>query len=146
VHTDQTILLYGHDELLLMTRGRILDGAGFLTCMTMDVMEIPRLVRELSTDLVVLCHSLSRTECVLAGMVAKNHRAALRTLLIVTDECIGERDYEMSEVADEIFKLSLEPEKLVAKVRSMIDGRPQSRIRTFPRPELVRRSSLARTS
>jgi hypothetical protein len=144
--TAHTILLYGHDELLLMTRGRILDGAGFQAAMTMDVREIPRLVRELSTDLIVLCHSLSGTECVLAGMVAKNHRAALRTLLIVADDYIGERDYEMSEVADEIFKLSLEPEKLVAKVRSMIDGRPQSRIRTFPQPELVRRSSLARTS
>jgi hypothetical protein len=144
--TAHTILLYGHDELLLMTRGRILDGAGFQAAMTMDVREIPRLVRELSTDLIVLCHSLSGTECVLAGMVAKNHRAALRTLLIVTDDYIGERDYEMSEVADEIFKLSLEPEKLVAKVKSMIDGRPQSRIRTFPQPEVGRRSSLARTS
>ncbi len=141
-----TILLYGHDELLLMTRGRILEGAGFKSAMTMDVREIPRLIRELPTDLIVLCHSLSHTECVLAGMVAKTHRAALRTLLIVSDEYIGEGDYEMSEVADEIFNLSLDPEKLVARVRSMLDERPQSRMRTFPRPELVRRSSLARTS
>jgi DNA-binding response OmpR family regulator len=146
VPSVQTILLYGHDEVLLMTRGRILEGTGFRSAMTMDVREIPRLVRELPTDLVVLCHSLSRTECVLAGMVAKNHRAALRTLLIVADECTGERDFGMSEVADEIFNLSLEPEKLVAKIRSMIDERPQTRVRTFSQPELVRRISLARTS
>jgi hypothetical protein len=100
--------------------------------MTMDVMEIPRLVRELCTDLVVLCHSLSRTECVLAGMIAKNHRAALRTLLIVADGSIGECDYGMSEVADQIFNLSLGPEKLVAKVRSMLNERPQSRVWPFP--------------
>jgi hypothetical protein len=143
VHTDQTILLYGHDELLLMTRGRILDGAGFLPCMTMDVMEIPRLVRELCTDLVVLCHSLSRTECVLADMIAKNHRAALRTLLIVADGSIGEGDYGMSEVADQIFNLSLEPEKLVAKVRSMLNERPQIRVWPFP---AASRGPLARTS
>jgi DNA-binding response OmpR family regulator len=146
VPAAHTILLYGHDELLLMTRGRILDGAGFQAAMTMDVREIPRLVRELPTDLIVLCHSLSRTECVLASMVAKNHRAALRTLLIIGDDYMDERDYEMDEVADEIFKLSLEPEKLVAKVRSMIDERPQSRMRTLPQLELVRRISLARTS
>jgi DNA-binding response OmpR family regulator len=146
VPSVHTILLYGRDELLLMTRGRILEGAGFKSAMTMDVREIPRLVRELPADLIVLCHSLSRTECVVAGMVAKNHRAVLRTLLIVADGSIGEGDYGMSEVAAEIFNLSLEPEKLVAKMRSMLDERPHSPMRTFPQPELVRRSFLGRTS
>jgi DNA-binding response OmpR family regulator len=146
VYTPQTIVLYGHDELLLMTRRRILEFAGFRASVTSDVKEIPRLVRELSADLVVLCHSLSRTECVLAGLIAKNHRAELRTLLMVTDGSIGELDCGMSEVADEIFNLSLEPEKLVAKVRSMLAYRPQSTLMHFPEVALSLRGPLARTS
>ena len=65
-------------------------------------------------------------------MVAKNHRAEVRTLLMVADGSMGECDYEFSEVADEIFKLSLEPEKLVEKVRSMLEDRLQSRPRISP--------------
>ena len=127
--TPPTILLYGHDELLLMTRSRILVGAGFRACMTCEVRQIPQLVRELQADLVVLCHSLSCRERVVAGMVAKNHRAEVRTLMIVADGSMGECDCGFSEVADEIFNLSLEPEKLVEKVRSMLKDRLQSRLR-----------------
>jgi DNA-binding NtrC family response regulator len=132
VPTPPTILLYGHDQLLLMTRARILVGAGFRAIMTCEVKQIPQLVRELKADLVVLCHSLSCTERVVAAMVAKNHRAEVRTLLMVADGSMRECDYEFSEVADEIFNLSLEPEKLVEKVRSMVEDRLQSRPRTSP--------------
>jgi predicted alpha/beta hydrolase family esterase len=100
--------------------------------MTCEVKQIPQLVRELKADLVVLCHSLSCTERVVAAMVAKNHRAEVRTLLMVADGSMGECDYESSEVADEIFNLPLEPEKLVEKVRSMLEDRLQSRQRISP--------------
>jgi hypothetical protein len=143
VQTPRTILLYGHDELLLMTRARVLERAGFRTSMACALREIPQLLDQLRPDLLLLCHSLSRTECVVAGMVAKNHRAELRTLLMVSDSCIGARDYGMSEVADEIFNLLLDPEKLVAKVRSMFEGQPQSRLRIPYRQGL---SSLVPTS
>ncbi|MDQ1450917.1 MAG: hypothetical protein QOK38_783 [Acidobacteriaceae bacterium] len=144
--TSPTILFYGHDELLLMTRRRILEGAGFRAGVTSQMMEIPRLVRELPADLVVLCHSLSRTECVAAALVAKNHRPDVRMLLMVADGFFLERDYAMSEVADDIFTLSLEPENLVAKVRSMLKDQPQGRVMLFPEEAQMRGSRLARTS
>jgi DNA-binding response OmpR family regulator len=146
VDTSPTILFYGHDELLLMTRRRILEGAGFRAGITSQMMEIPRLVRELPADLVVLCHSLSRTECVAAGLVAKNHRPDVRMLLMVADGFFLERDYAMSEVADDIFTLSLEPENLVAKVRSMLKEQPHGRVMLFPEEAQMRGSRLARTS
>ena len=130
--TPPTILLYGHDDLLLMTRARILAGAGFRASMTCEVRQIPQLVRELQADLVVLCHSLSCRERVVAGMVAKNHRAEVRTLMMVADGSMGECDCGFSEVADEVFNLSLEPEKLVEKVRSMLKDRLQSGLRISP--------------
>jgi DNA-binding response OmpR family regulator len=145
VHTP-AVVFYGHDELLLMTRRRILEGAGFRADVTSEVKEIPRLVRELPADLVVLCHSLSRTECVVAGMVARNHRPEVRILLLVADGFFRERDSSMSEVADDIFTLSLEPERLVAKVRSMLKERPQGRVMVFPEEGRMRGSDLARTS
>jgi DNA-binding response OmpR family regulator len=145
-----SILFYGHDELLLVTRRRILEGAGFRAEVTSELKEIPRLVHELPADLVVLCHSLSRTECVVAGMIARNHRPEARILLLVADGFFGERDggrdTSMSEVADDILTLSLEPETLVAKVRSMLQERPQGKVMIFPEEGRRRGSDLARTS
>jgi DNA-binding response OmpR family regulator len=141
-----SILFYGHDELLLMTRRRILEGAGFRADVTSEVKEIPRLVRKLPADLVVLCHSLSRTECVVAGLVARNHRPEVRMLLLAADGFFRERDTAMSEVADDILTLSLEPERLVAKVRSMLQERPQGSVMLFPEEGRMRGSDLARTS
>jgi hypothetical protein len=132
VSTPPTILLYGHDEQLLMTRARILVGAGFRASVTCEVKQIPQLVRELQADIIVLCHGLSCTERVVAAMVAKNHRAEVRTLLMMADGSMGECDYELSEVADEMFNLSLEPERLVEKVRSMLEDRLQSGLRISP--------------
>ncbi len=149
MHTP-AVVFYGHDELLLMTRRRILEGAGFRADVASELEEIPRLVRELPADLVVLCHSLSRTECVVAGMVARNHRPEVQMLLLVADGLFGERDRErdpaMSEVADDILTLSLEPERLVAKVRSMLDERPRGSVMVFPEEGRLRGSNLARSS
>jgi DNA-binding response OmpR family regulator len=150
LQTPAAVVFYGHDELLLMTRRRILEGAGFRADVTSEVKEIPRLVRELPADLVVLCHSLSCTECVLAGMVARNHRPEVRRLLLVADGFLGERDREldtsMNEVADDILTLSLEPATLVAKVKSMLKERPQGSMMVFPEEGRMRGSDLARTS
>jgi DNA-binding response OmpR family regulator len=146
VHTPAAVIFYGHDELLLMTRRRILEGAGFRADVTSEVKEIPRLVRELPADLVVLCHSLSRMECVVAGIVARNHRPQVQMLLMASDGFFRERDTSMSEVADDTLALSLEPERLVAKVRSMLDERPQGKVMVFPEEGRMRGSVLARTS
>jgi hypothetical protein len=51
---------------------------------------------------------------------------------MVADGSMGECDCGFSEVADEIFNLSLEPEKLVEKVRSMLKDRLQSGLRISP--------------
>ena len=131
VHSPPTIVLYGHNELLLMKRARVLEDAGFRTSIALDVREIPRLVRKLSVDLIVLGNTLSRTECVVAGMVAKNHRTTLQTLLIVPDGNVRGRDLEMSEVADGVLSLSFEPDELVAKVRAMVGDRAKSSLLVF---------------
>jgi hypothetical protein len=146
VPTPPAIVLYGHDEQLLMRRARILEDAGFRTSIALDVREIPQLVRKPPTDLVILCNSLSRTECELAGMVAKNHRAVLRTLLIVPASWVRERDWEKSEVADDVFSLGLEPEKLAVKVKGMVGDRSQSSLLVFPEDRLGLRKPPAHAS
>jgi DNA-binding response OmpR family regulator len=150
LQTPAAVVFYGHDELLLMTRRRILEGAGFRADVTSEVKEIPRLVRELPADLVVLCHSLTCTECVAAAMVARNHRPEVGVLLLMADGFLRESDresgYGISETADDILTLSLEPESLVAKVRSMLQERPQRSVMVFPEEGRMRGSDLARTS
>src|ERR1700754_2520126 len=65
--------------------------------------EVSRLVRRLPADLIVLCHSLSRTECTTATLVAKHDQPRARTLLMVADGDTGEDDHAFSELADDIF-------------------------------------------
>lgn len=127
----QGILLYGHEELLLTTRSRILEGAGFRTSVTSESKEISGLVRGLPADLLLLCHSLSHRQCAAAGLIAKHHRPQVLTLLMA-DGCTRECDCGISDVVDELFFSSLQPKELVAKVRSMFEGRPPSRLMPFP--------------
>ena len=80
-------------------------------------------------------------------MVARNHRPEVRMLLLIVAEgFVREGDTSMSEVADDILPLSLEPERLVTKVRSMLKAGPQGSVMIFPEEGRMRGSDLARTS
>jgi DNA-binding response OmpR family regulator len=114
------ILLYGHDELLLATRGMIFKLAGFQvrTAKTLD--EFSRMLEERLPDLIVLCYSAPRNECVAVCMIAKNRAAEMPTMQLVTTIAFDSRDGEMNGIADAIFDAMLDPEALVAKSKSML--------------------------
>jgi DNA-binding response OmpR family regulator len=141
----QGVLLYGHDAVLLMTRARILEGAGFRTSVTSELKEITHLARRFPADLIVLCHSLSDMECRTAALIAKHYRPWARTLLMVA-EGGTEDDRAVSELADDVFFLSLEPEKFVEKVSSMLEERARSRMLRFPAKGWMPGGHLAQTS
>ena len=113
------VLLYGHDELLLWTRRLVLEWAGYEIRVAQELRQVSRLLDREHVNLILLCYSLSRTECVMAGLIAKS-RAEVPTLLMT--ECGGSvgRDCDMREVADACFDSTLGPEALVRKVDAIL--------------------------
>ena len=113
------ILLYGHNELLLRTRRLVLEWAGYEISVAQELRQVSRLLDREHVDLIVLCYSLSRTECAIAGLVAKN-RSEVPTLLMTECGEMGNRDCGMREVADACFDSMLGPEALVGKVDALL--------------------------
>jgi hypothetical protein len=82
-----SVLFFGHDELLLLTRGRIFELAGFRVCFAQKLGQVPELICERSIDLIVLCHSLSKAECEMACSIAEKERIQVIRLLFTEEEC-----------------------------------------------------------
>jgi hypothetical protein len=82
-----SVLFFGHDELLLLTRGRIFELAGFHVCFAQELPQVSELIRKRSADLIVLCHSLSQTECDTAASIAEHERIQVLRLLFTEEEC-----------------------------------------------------------
>jgi DNA-binding response OmpR family regulator len=113
------VLLYGHDELLLWTRRLVFEWAGYQVSVAQELRQVSRLLNREHVDLIVLCYSLSRTECAIAGLIAKS-RTEVQTLLMTECGDRGSRDCDMREVADARFDCMLGPEALVRKVDAIL--------------------------
>jgi len=122
------VLLYGHDELLLVTRSLVLEWAGYEVSVAQELRQVSCLLDGKHVDLIVLCYSLSRTECAMAGLIAKS-RSEVPTLLMTEHGQTGNRDCDMREVADVCFDSMLGPEALIRKVDTILQIK---RPRAFP--------------
>jgi DNA-binding response OmpR family regulator len=58
-----SILIYGRDPDLLVTRQLVLQACGYRVCVTSDIKSILKDIELCNVDLLILCHSLSMEEC-----------------------------------------------------------------------------------
>jgi DNA-binding response OmpR family regulator len=128
------VLFYGHNELLLWTRKLLLEWAGYEVSVAQELRQVSCLLDRKHVDLIVLCYSLSRTECAMAGLIAKS-RSEVPTLLMTEHGQTGNRDCDMREVADVCFDSMLGPEALIRKIDTILQIK---RPRSFP-TEIERR-------
>jgi DNA-binding response OmpR family regulator len=119
MRNSSAVVLYGHDERLLLTRKLVLEWAGYQVSVAQELRQISRLLDREHVDLIVLCYSLTRTECATAGLIAKS-RSEVPTLLITECGDRGSRDCSMREVADARFDSMLGPEALVSEVDAIL--------------------------
>jgi DNA-binding response OmpR family regulator len=117
MNTLPVVLLYGHDEMLLLTRSLIFKHAGYGVSIARELKDIAPMLGKGHVGLIVLCYSLSRTECVTAGFIAKN-RSDVPTLLMTADG--ASRDRYLGDVADALFDSMLGAEALLQKVARML--------------------------
>jgi len=121
-----TVLLYGNDEMLLWTRKLVLEWAGYEVCVAQEIAQLSELLDREDVDLILLCYSLSRTECADARLIAKSH-SEVPTLLMTECGHRGSPDGDRREVADARFDCMLGPEALVRKVDAILHiKRPHS--------------------
>jgi hypothetical protein len=78
-----SIVLYGLDEQLLQTRQMVLKSAGYKVSCATKLTQVEQALSCETTDLVVLCHSLSLEECGRAVAMAGSHGTA--TLILTKD-------------------------------------------------------------
>ena len=81
-----TILLYGHDHVLLMTRTLLFERAGFRVKSTLSQQEAARLSEIEDLDLLVLCHTLKREEQEQTMRALRDARPHLRGLALTQGE------------------------------------------------------------
>jgi hypothetical protein len=114
------VLFFGHDELLLLTRGRIFEVAGFRVTFAQELRQVSGLIREHSVDLIVLCHTLSMTECEMSASIAEKKRIPLLRLLFTEDECVAGRSWERKTFVDCSFDSRRGPVALLEEACSML--------------------------
>ena len=115
-----SVLFFGHDELLLLTRGRTFEVAGFRVSFAQELRQVSGLIREHSVNLIVLCHTLSRTECETASSIAENKRIPLLRLLFTEDECVAGQNSDAKAFADSTFDSKRGPVALLEEACSML--------------------------
>lgn len=115
-----SVLFFGHDELLLLTRGRLFELAGFRVSFAQELNPVSQLIRECSVDLLVLCHTLSRAECEAAGSIAEKQRIQLLRLLFTEAECLEGQTPEKKKFADCTFDWRRGPMALLEEACSML--------------------------
>ena len=77
-----SILLFGHDDLLLYTRREILDRAGFEVRIASSLNDLERIASSNRFDLVVMCNSVSRREGTRASKVARDFKPKTYSLAL----------------------------------------------------------------
>lgn len=105
------ILLFGVDPQLMETRRMVLVKAGFRVHTALRMAEFERAGDQASPDVVVLCHTLSEEDCVVALDIAERQWPAARRLVLVAgNQSIPERARKYAWEAAE------GPARLVAQV------------------------------
>src|SRR5277367_1703821 len=84
---DATIMIYGHDPLLLETRRLILERAGFSPITSLCLESATEIISTHEVDLLILCSSLSEGESrFLLTEVKRLGKSKLKTLALTKAE------------------------------------------------------------
>jgi DNA-binding response OmpR family regulator len=110
----QSILMVGTDEMLLATRTRILEGAGFRVVRARDLDEAEHHLRAGTVSLLILCYTLPPLDCRRALTIAQEVAPHVRTLALTAPfgPCIEGDDVFVEHVSG--------PLKLIETVKNLL--------------------------
>lgn len=114
---EVSVLCYGHDAMLLMTRQRLLESLGLQVTIVYTSAEFQAKLQAIEPALILLCQSLSIDERISAGALA-HEKSPLSKILIMHP---GRGDYRLRQDQSEFFSLD-GPESFLDTVNRIIDS------------------------
>lgn len=112
---QNSILLFGHDDHLLVTRQWVLQSRGYRVLTLSNLSQLGSIPAEPPLKLLVLCHSLSPAEIALATA-----RATARWPEIQTLQLIAEGGRVPSGILGQLLHTMEGPAKLVSLVEGLV--------------------------
>ncbi|ADW68513.1 hypothetical protein [Granulicella tundricola] len=111
------ILVFGIDAMLLDTRTRLLESAGFQVARSASLEEVECQLNQRVISLLLLCHTLSSSDCERAIMTAHsiNPKTVTLVLAAVTSPCIEKSDVFVHQMSG--------PQKLLETVEAVLNGK-----------------------
>ena len=109
-----SILVYGHEARLLVTRRWVLEKAGFAVHATTDLREAMERVEQ-GTALLILCHTLSGEDSKRVLAEARGRRPETKVLILTTH-----RPVEREDDGVEILSAFIGPRVLLAAVEKAL--------------------------
>ena len=76
------ILVYRQDSLLLETRKLVLQHAGFVVTVALELQTTKDLIAERTFDLFILCHSLTPKNCEAALALTRSLHSGMKDLIL----------------------------------------------------------------
>lgn len=111
-----TILIYGHDPMLLDTRRWVLEKAGFEVLTIAELDRAAEIVTDQPIDLFLLCHTLTVAERHAAVTTISALQPQMKRLIMTTNAHEDERE----EVEGESLHLFMGAEGLIATARRLL--------------------------
>ncbi len=110
-----SILIYGRDHDLLETRRLVLQKAGFQAWTVTNLADVEKITITQPSDLLILCHSLSREECQYALAMSHLRQPGMKNLVMAgtTPVCKLGQDDELVSSFDG-------PRALIATVNRLL--------------------------
>jgi len=84
VYASADVLIFGHDQVLLETRQRVLEMAGFRVAAAIEREDAKQIASTRKIDLLLLCQTLRQDECDAVLMAARWHQPGIKHLYLAT--------------------------------------------------------------
>ena len=114
-----TVLIYGHDPLLLQTRRRILEQAGYTAWAAEVLDEVESIITTNAVELLIVCQTLSDEEGEAAITLAHQIRPEMKTLVMSLT-----RQRLLKTAHETPFNVSTGPRNLLDTVQKLM-GKPR---------------------
>jgi hypothetical protein len=122
-----SILMYGHDEHLLVTRQWVLQSRGYRVLTRLDLAGFANIAVDPPIRLLLLCHTLSAGDCTEAIAAASERWPEVRS--VVLEGGVGRTP---SGLLGQLLHTMDGPARLVAVVSEMLGSDARSSVPTRP--------------
>jgi hypothetical protein len=111
-----SVLIYGRDEFLLVSRAMLLESAGYCAHRALNSDTFRGILRNKPVSILILCHTLTEVDCLAALDVGAKIRPGIKSLVLT------HRDHQFGEhQVSAVINGFLEPSLLLTETARLSD-------------------------